>query len=393
MTGLHTFESEPRAFKIQVAQSDVDDLRARLERTRWPPVDPVPDDYTEDELRTMFGCGHGPTLKLTKELVAQFKDEYDWRKTEQELNKLPHFKVAIEGLDVHFIHQRSERPDAIPLIAIHGWPGSFDEFVDIIPLLTHPPSETDQAFHVVVPSQPGFTFSDPPKSNKHTMDDTARMFDKLMTGLGYATYAAQGGDWGSVTARLLGSTHKDHCKAVHLNFLPVLNPLMKVVPPRLLVKYLPNFVLPPLERERATRALDYLDKGSAYYVMQHNTPRTPAFALNDSPVGLLAWIAEKMISYIDTAAQVTDKPTLTRKSLFDHVALYWFKLVADPKYYLPNLAVSIFPWEIVVSNLRDMRRTGNIKWHKEAPQGGHYAALENPQILAEHLRDAFKTIW
>ncbi|KAM0793690.1 hypothetical protein ACM66B_001117 [Microbotryomycetes sp. NB124-2] len=411
MSDLHKFETEPRSFKIEVPEADVDELKARLKATRWPLVDPVPEDYTPDELENMFGCGHGPTLRLMKELVDEWVNKYDWRKTEKELNKLPHFKVNIEGLDVHYIHQRSERSNAIPLILCHGWPGSFDEFVDMIPLLTNPPNESDTAFHVVVPSQPGFCFSDPPKSNKHTMDDTARIFDKLMTGLGYSTYAAQGGDWGSVTARLLGSTHKTHCKAVHLNFLPVLNPLMKVVPPRLLVKYLPDYFLPPVERERACRALDYLEKGSAYYVMQHNTPRTPAFALNDSPVGLLAWIAEKMISYVDQAALVTDKPTLTRKSLFDHVSLYWFthsigtsfspyafnrhfaELVADPKYFLPNLAVSIFPWEIVVSNLKDMKRTGNIRWHKEAPQGGHYAALENPALLAEHLRDAFKTIW
>ncbi|KAK4052914.1 hypothetical protein OIO90_004190 [Microbotryomycetes sp. JL221] len=414
MSTVHKFESEPRPFKIEISDKELEELQDRLDRTRWPLVDCVPDDFSDDERLNMFGCGPGPTLELMKELVNDWRHKYDWRKAEAELNKLPHFKVNIEGLNLHFIHQKSTRQDAIPLILCHGWPGSFDEFTHIIPLLTNPPSDKDLAFHVVVPSQPGFTFSDPPRSHTHTMDDTARMFDKLMTGLGYETYAAQGGDWGSVTARLLGSTHQQHCRAVHLNFLPVLNPLMKIIPPRLLIQYLPNFLLPPLERERGKRALDYLEKGSSYYAMQHNTPRTPAYGLNDSPVGLLAWIAEKMISYIDMASQITKPqgpPTLTRDALFNHVSLYWFthsigtsfspyafnrhfaEFVSDSKYFLPNLGISIFPWEIVVSALKDMKRTGNVKWYKEADQGGHYAALENPHLLAEHLRDAFKVLW
>lgn len=194
----------------------------------------------------------------------------------------------------------------------------------MVPLLTNPPDASTPAFHVVVPSQPGFTFSSPPPDSSWQMPDTARVFDKLMTGLGYKQYAAQGGDWGSVTARCIGANHKDTCKAVHLNFLPVRNPLMKWVPPRLLLDYLPKFALSDKDRERGRTALAYLEKGSAYYVMQHLTPRTPTWGLNDSPIGLLSWIAEKMIPYIDQAATARSNPTLTRETLFDHVSLYWF---------------------------------------------------------------------
>jgi pimeloyl-ACP methyl ester carboxylesterase len=156
---------------------------------------------------------------------------------------------------------------------IHGWPGSFLEFTQVIHLLTHPSSPDDQAFHVVVPSQPGFAFSDPPVNEKWRMEDTARVFDKLMTGLHYNSYAAQGGDWGSITARILGSSHSNHCKAVHLNFCPApASPsFLSLIPTRFLIENLPSFLISDLERKRGQQALKYLEKGSAYYAMQANT--------------------------------------------------------------------------------------------------------------------------
>lgn len=147
-----------------------------------------------------------------KQVAHEWRHDYTWKKTQDHFNTFNHYKVEIEELDLHFLHHRSQRQDAVPLILCHGWPGHFGEFLGMIPLLTAPESADEPAFHVVVPSQPGFAFSSPVKTHKHTMDDTARLFDKLMTGLGYETYVAQGGDWGSITARCLGALYPDRCR-------------------------------------------------------------------------------------------------------------------------------------------------------------------------------------
>ncbi|GAA5923048.1 epoxide hydrolase family protein [Sporobolomyces koalae] len=399
------FHGPPKPFKVDIPQSDVDELHRRLENARWPLADPVANDLDDDKQIHAFGLGHGPSLALMKELAREWRN-HSWETAQSRMNKFDHFKVGIEDNEVHFIHHRSSRANAVPMILVHGWPGSFLEFLNVIPLLTEPQEQDAQAFHVVVPSMPGYAFSSPPKTAKWQMPDTARIFDKLMTGLGYDSYVAQGGDWGSVCARVIGANHRDHCKAVHLNFCPVPPAApFSWVDPHVLVDWLPSVILPEKQRARLKRTLYYLDKGSAYYVMQNLTPRTPAYGLNDSPIGLLAWIGEKMVPTIKQAA-TQPNPTLTKDSLFETLSLYWFThsigssftpyslnphfktFLTDPKYFLPNLAVSSFPYEIAVPTERDVRRTGNLKWMKEAEDGGHFAALEKPEVFAEHVREA-----
>ncbi|GAA6010136.1 hypothetical protein JCM11491_005357 [Sporobolomyces phaffii] len=403
------FHGPPRPFKVDIPQEEVDELRRRLENARWPLTDTVVDDLTDDQRGQAFGMGHGPTLPLMKELAQGWKN-HSWEKAQAFINSFEHFKVGIEDNEVHFIHHRSTRADAVPIIMVHGWPGSFLEFLHVIPLLTEPKDASAQAFHVVVPSMPGYAFSSPPKSSKWQMPDTARVFDKLMVGLGYDSYVAQGGDWGSVCARVIGANHRDHCKAVHLNFCPVPPPApLSWINPHLLLDWLPEFVIPKREHDRKKRALQYLEKGSSYYVMQQNTPRTPAYALNDSPIGLLAWIGEKMVPYIDHAA-TQPNPTLTRDALYETLSLYWFThsigtsflpyalnphfatYLTNPKYFLPNFGLSNFPREIVIPNEREARSSGNLKWMKDAEDGGHFAALEKPAVFAQHVQEAMAVL-
>ncbi|GAA5888876.1 hypothetical protein JCM6882_002887 [Rhodosporidiobolus microsporus] len=405
MTTKHTFTTPPQPYTIAVPEADVADLHRRLDQARWPAQDVVPLEPGKEKQKSSFGMGAGPQLDLMRELAAEWR-KYSWKETEDYLNVFNHYTVEIEGLRIHFLHERSSRPDAIPLILCHGWPGAFHEFLHAIPLLTEPTAPDAQAFHVVIPSMPGYTFSSPPRTPKWGMEDTARVYDKLMTGLGYESYVAQGGDWGSVTARCLGALHKENCNAVHLNFCPARPPApFSWFNPRTLLAWTPRALLPDDQRAKLERGLDYVEKGSSYYMMQSLTPRTPAYGLNDSPVGLLAWIGEKMIPSIERASSQT-KPTLNRDALFMTLSLYWYTgsigssflpyalnphlshFLSDPKYHLPNFALSSFPDEIFTPPARDAARTGNLKWTKEAAEGGHFAALEKPEIFVEHLREA-----
>ncbi|KPV78168.1 uncharacterized protein RHOBADRAFT_47848 [Rhodotorula graminis WP1] len=362
----HTFASPPKPFTVDWS-SQVDDLHRRLDNARWPAQEVVPTDVSETDHYSSFGLGAGPQLALMKDLARGWR-QFNQEAVQKRLNSFNHWTVDIEDLSIHFLHHRSTRANAIPLILCHGWPGAFHEFLHVISSLTEPESSDAQAFHCIVPSQPGFTFSSPPKTAKWGMDDTARVFDKLMTGLGYDTYVAQGGDWGSITARCLGSVHKEHCVAVHLNFCPVPPP-------------------------------------SSYYAMQQLTPRTPAYGLNDSPIGLLAWIGEKMVPGIEEARKHPN-PTLDHDALYLTLSLYWFTgsigssflpyalnphfstFLVAPKYHLPNFALSSFPHELFCPTPKDAGRSGTLRWFKEADDGGHFAALEKPDVFAEHVREA-----
>ncbi|GAA5827287.1 hypothetical protein JCM11251_001206 [Rhodosporidiobolus azoricus] len=410
MTWKHTFSAPAKPYTIAISPEEVDDLHRRLDHARWPAQDVVPPESTAEDQSKTFGMGAGPQLDLMKELAADWR-KYNWKETQDYLNVFNHMTVEIENLDIHFLHERSSRPDAIPIILCHGWPGAFHEFLHTIPHLTEPTAPDAQAFHVVIPSMPGYTFSSPPKTPKWNMEDTARVYDKLMTGLGYESYVAQGGDWGSITARCLGALHKENCTAVHLNFCPVGPPApFSWFSPRTLLAWTPRLLLPDEQRAKLEKGLNYIEKGSAYYVMQNLTPRTPAYALNDSPIGLLAWIGEKMYPSIERATAQT-KPTLNRDALYMTLSLYWFtgsigssflpyalnppfsNFLSDLKYYLPNFAVSSFPDELFTPPARDAARTGNLKWSKEAEEGGHFAALEKPEVFVEHLREAVPVMW
>ncbi|GAA5997224.1 epoxide hydrolase family protein [Rhodotorula paludigena] len=399
----HSFAAPPAPYTIDFAPQ-VDDLHRRLDAARWPEQDVVPDDVDYGE-HGAFGLGAGPSLALMKELAQEWRGQ-DQKQLQDHLNSYKNYRVEIEGLDIHFLHYPSSRAGAFPLILCHGWPGGYHEFLHVLERLTEPKDQGSRAFHVVVPSMPGYAFSSPPKTAKWGMEDTARVFDKLMTGLGYVRYAAQGGDWGSITARCLGSLHKENCVAVHLNFCPVPPPFpLNMFNPRTLLDWMPRFVLPDERRAKLERGVAYIERGSAYYAMQNLTPRTPAYGLNDSPIGLLAWIGEKMIPGIDKAVKHPNA-TLNREALFTTLSIYWFTgsigssflpyalnphfgtFLVSPRHHLPNFALSNFPDELFTPEERDARRTGNLRWYKDAEDGGHFAALEKPEVFAEHVREA-----
>ncbi|GAA5820521.1 hypothetical protein JCM3770_002284 [Rhodotorula araucariae] len=404
----HSFEAPPQPFTVDFAPH-IEDLHRRLDNARWPTQEIVPVDVSETEHHNAFGLGMGPQLNLMKELANGWR-AFDQSALQDHLNSFNNWKVEIEGLSIHFLHHRSTRAGALPLILCHGWPGGYHEFLHVVQLLTEPEGADAQAFHLVVPSMPGYAFSSPPPTAKWGMEDTARVFDKLMTGLGYNKYVAQGGDWGSITARCLGALHKDHCIAVHLNFCPVPPPFpFDQFNPRTLLNWMPRFVISDQQRAKLERGLAYLEKGSAYYVMQQLTPRTPAYALNDSPIGLLAWIGEKMIPGINEAS-AQPNPTLNRDALYTTLSLYWFTnsigtsflpyslnphfstFLTSPRYRLPNFALSSFPGELFSPTPRDAARTGVMRWYKEADDGGHFAALEKPDVFSQHVREAVKAM-
>ncbi|KAM0752898.1 epoxide hydrolase [Meredithblackwellia eburnea MCA 4105] len=403
--------SPPAPFQISFPKEEMDDLRRRLGTARWPEREIVPE--SEEDQATSFGLGWGVTLPLMKQLVEEWKD-YSFEEEIERMNAVPHFKTQIEDLSIHFIHQKSRDPKAIPLILIHGWPDSSAEFIPVISRLVNPPAG-QQAFHVVVPDQPGFAFSSAPQTSKWMMDDTARVFDKLMRGLGYQKYAAQGGDWGSIAARALGALYPRSCKAVHLNFCPATGSggFLSMFPQRTMIEWAPSLILSKKEKKFALRSLEYQEKGSAYYWMQHFTPRTPAYALNDSPVGTLAWIAEKILPSISEATALRpNNATLTKDTLFGICSLYWLTksmgtsflpytlnphfltfLDNNPRYYLPNFAFSAFPNEIALTPMMFVRKTGRLRWFKEAESGGHWAPVEEPETFAEHVSQALAAIW
>ncbi|GAA5858766.1 hypothetical protein JCM8547_004978 [Rhodosporidiobolus lusitaniae] len=413
-----------KPFTVSFPADEVEDFHRRLDSARWPAQDVVPETTARGE-GTAFGMGVGPSLKLMKELAKEWRN-FDPEALEKHLNSFNHFTVEIEGLSIHFLHHASPRADATPLVLCHGWPGGFHEFLHTIPLLTSPSDASQPAFHVVVPSMPGYAWSSAPPRSDWVMDDTARVFNKVMLGLGYDSYVSQGGDWGSITARCLGALFKENCKATHLNFCPTPAPWpLNKLSPQTLVAYMPTFLLGGEQKlKQIQRGIAYLEKGSAYNVMQTLTPRTPAYGLNDSPIGLLAWIGEKIYPSIEKAQG--PNPTMNRAALYTTVSIYWFNTsflhlfhtthanpsfpsaagsigssflpyalnpyfttyLTDPKYHLPRLAVSGFPRELIVPNDRDSARTGNLVWSKQADDGGHFAALEKPEVFVEHLREA-----
>ena len=268
----------------------LDDLRQRLARTRWPERECV-DDWSQ-----------GIPLDYTRELASYWADGYDWRAREAALNRFDQFTTEIDGLDIHFIHQRSSHDDAFPLIITHGWPGSIVEFHKVIEPLT-------ETFHVVCPSLPGYGFSGKPTSTGWGVDKVAQAWETLMTRLGYDRYGAQGGDWGAAVTTAIGRNgESNHCAAIHLNF-PI------AFPPA-------GMTDPTPEEQDVLKSLDYYQKWDSGYSKQQSTrPQTLGYGLVDSPVGQLAWIVEKFWSWMDCDGHPEN--VLTKDELLDNVMMYW----------------------------------------------------------------------
>jgi pimeloyl-ACP methyl ester carboxylesterase len=369
-------------FRIDVPEGDLSDLRQRLRLTRWP------------EAETVADWSQGIPLAYTRALCEYWLDKYDWRVGEASLNRFPQFRTEIDGLDVHFIHARSPREDALPLVITHGWPGSVVEFRKVIGPLTDPVAhggDAADAFHVVCPSLPGYSFSGKPTRPGWDTGHTADAWDQLMTRLGYARYGAQGGDWGAQVTTGIGMRHPEHLAGIHLN--------MPVVPPD------PATMNDLTEQERAALAAMkyYSEWDSGYSKEQSTRPQTVGYGLVDSPAALCAWIVEKFWSWTDCDGDPAS--VLSRDEMLDNVMLYWLPATgaSAARMYWESftrpllgpvevpVGCSIFPKEIFRTSRRwAQRQFPDLRYWNEPAKGGHFAAFEQPEAFVQEVRAAFR---
>lgn len=369
--------NEITPFQIAIPDADLEDLQQRLLAARWP--DELPD----------VAWDYGIPLQETQDLAAYWRDGYDWRIWEARLNTFPQFQTVIDGQNVHFLHVRSPEPDALPLILTHGWPGSIMEFIDVIGPLTDPRAhggDPRDAFHVVAPSIPGFTLSGHTHERGWDVRRIARAWQVLMERLGYARYGAQGGDWGSAISRDLGLLAPEQVVGVHLNYLRINPPADSVA-------------LRPGEAEQVEKLRQYNASVPGYIGIQSTKPQTLAYGLTDSPTGQLAWIAEKFHAWSDP------RTPIDRDHLLTNVSLYWFTRTAGSSariYYesargrgTPNpcpvpMAAAVFPYDILQPVRSFAERVYDIRHWSEFDRGGHFAALEVPELLTGDIRAFFR---
>lgn len=370
-------------FAIDVSKGEIDDLRDRLQRTRWP------DDATVGD------WSQGVPLAYVKDLCSYWTNGYDWPARQKRLNDFPQFRTAIDGLGIHFLHVRSPHPEAMPLVLTHGWPGSIVEFLEAIGPLTDPPSHggnAADAFHVVAPSLPGYAFSDKPNSTGWGIQKTARTWAKLMSRLGYDRYVAQGGDWGSMVTTSLGIQDPDHVAGIHLNMV---------------IAFPGPDDGEPTDMEQAALAgvNGYMANDSGYSKQQSTRPQTLGYALVDSPAGQCAWILEKFWSWSDTGGDPVG--ALGADRILDNVMLYWLPATgaSSARMYWESfsnppfdpvtvpMGASVFPKEIFRCSRRwASRQYQDIRYWNEPPVGGHFAAFEQPALFVDEVRACFRLL-
>jgi epoxide hydrolase len=377
-------------FTINIPQADLDDLRNRLAGTRWP-----------DELPGV-GWSYGVALNYLKELAEYWRTSYDWRTWEAKLNQLPQFTTEIDGQNIHFLHVRSPEPDALPLILTHGWPGSVAEFLDVIGPLSNPRAhggDPADAFQLVIPSIPGFGFSGPTRATGWTTERIAKAWAELMRRLGYEHYGAQGGDFGALTAPALGRAAPENVIGVHVNAATVGFIPYGEVP----AEELDSFS--EVERARLKRLGYFLSEGNGYFQIQATRPQTLAYALNDSPTGLLAWIVDKFKEWTHPAHKLPEA-AINRDHMLTNVMLYWLTGTAgsSARLYYENMhasswgeqsgptptGVAAFAEDVAI---RRYAEYGNkiIHW-SDFERGGHFAAMEAPDLLVGDVRAFFRRL-
>ncbi|MGK5741325.1 epoxide hydrolase family protein [Micromonospora sp. URMC 103] len=384
-----------RPFRLNVAQGDLDELHQRLDLTRWP-----------DELPGV-GWSYGVPRAYLMELVRYWRHDYDWRAAEATLNQWPQFTTTIDGATVHFAHIRSPEPDALPLVIIHGWPGSIVEFTQIAAPLTDPRAhggEPTDAFHLVLPHIPGFGLSGPTTEPGWEHHRVADALAELMARLDYSRYGTQGGDWGAAISRELGRRHPDHVIGVHLNLLPGAHAVSEPTAEELAS-------LTPEERQRTLaswqRTQQWMRDRQGYADIQSTRPQTLAYALTDSPVGQLAWIAEKFAEWSDSSP---DRPedAVDRDHLLTNVMLYWLTGTAGssariyyerahapywgspPEPSATPTGLAVFPQDNFIPLRHIAKRSNNIVRWTEHDRGGHFAAMEQPELLVRDIREFFR---
>ena len=382
---------EVTPFRIGIPQADLDDLRERLARARWPEAETVA-DWSQ-------GVPHG----YLRELCGYWADGYDWRATEARLNALPQFRTEIDGLRIHFVHVRSPHPQALPLILTHGWPGSIVEFLKVIGPLTDPTAHggaAADAFHLVCPSLPGYGFSDKPTRPGWGVGRIAGAWAALMARLGYGRYGAQGSDWGTSISASIGQQDPDHVAGIHLT--------PPLAPPD------PATFHDLTEAERSALAsLEHTGEWESGYSREQATrPQTIGYSLVDSPVGLCAWIVEKFWAWTDCDGHPEN--ALTRDELLDNLMLYWLpgtgassarlywesskqvnEWIAGPTddTVAAPTGCSIFPKELQRPSRRwAAKRFLDIRYWNELDRGGHFAAFEQPELFVDEVRSFFRLV-
>ncbi|MEP3225941.1 MAG: epoxide hydrolase family protein [Parasphingorhabdus sp.] len=371
-----------RDFHIDIPQSTLDDLQSRLGMTRWPDPEPV-EDWSQ-----------GIPLRYVQEVAEYWRDEYDWRRCESTLNAYAHHLTVIDDVDIHFMHIRSPETSARPLIMTHGWPGSIIEFMDVIGPLTDPVShggDAKDAYHLVIPSLPGYGFSGKPKETGWNIEKIAQAWDVLMNRLGYDRYFAQGGDWGALVTSVIGVQNLGACAGIHINLVVVGSP--------------PEYIMQnptPEEQASLARFMEYQTQGGGYAEIQRTKPQTLGYGLADSPVGQMAWILEKFQGWSDS--DNTPDDSFDRDRLLDNIMLYWLNNAgaSSARLYLESFAnpnvdpvqmptgCSIFPNEIMAPSRRwAEHRFKNLQYWGESSKGGHFAAMEVPELFLGEVRRCF----
>jgi pimeloyl-ACP methyl ester carboxylesterase len=371
-----------RPFRVDVPEEDLDDLRRRIEATRWPSKELVEDRSQGVQLATM------------QALARYWTTDYDWRKCEEKLNALPNFITEIDGVDIHFIHVRSQHENALPLIMTHGWPGSVIELLETVGPLTDPTAHggrAEDAFDLVLPSLPGYGFSSEPAELGWEAGRTARAWAELMRRLGYTRYVAQGGDLGAIVTDVMGRQAPEGLVGIHTNFLVTV-----LADP------------PPAESEQERAAADALatlqESGFGYFLEMTTRPQTIGYALLESPVALAAWLLDHDTDsyYKISRAFVDGQPVgnLTREHIVDNITLYWLTGTAaaqasgqaPPEVSVP-VGFTTFPGEIWRTPRSWAERSyPNLTYFNEVDRGGHFAAWEEPELFSEEMRAAFTSM-
>jgi pimeloyl-ACP methyl ester carboxylesterase len=386
-----------RPFTIETPEAELEDLHRRIAATRWPEKEPV-DDQSQ-----------GVQLKTIQTLASYWEKEYDWRRCEAQLKALPHFITRIDGLDIHFIHVRSKHENALPLIVTHGWPGSVIEQLKIIDPLTNPTAHgasAADAFHVVIPSMPGYGYSGKPTTTGWGPERIARAWTELMKRLGYREFVAQGGDWGALIVDFMGVQAPPGLLGIHTN-------LAQAVPSDIekaaFTGAPPPADLSAEERHAYDRLAFFFAKGLAYALEMGNRPQT-LYAIADSPVGLAAWILDHDALSYELIARVFDGRSegLTRDDVLDNITHFWLtntavsasrlywenkaSLVAPKGVSIP-VAVSVFPDEIFTVSRRWAEKAyPRLIHYNRLDRGGHFAAWEQPALLSEEVRAGFRSL-
>jgi len=363
-------------FEIPFSETAVRDLHERLARTRWP--DEIPGS----------GWDYGLPLDYLRELCSYWKDEFEWKARVARFARFHHYRCTVDGVGIHFLHQRGKGPSPMPLMITHGWPGSFLEMLKILPLLS-------DSFDVVVPSLPGFGFSDRPAQPGMNLFRIADLWAGLMTELGYDRFAAQGGDFGAGVTTILGLRHAERIIGVHLNYIP------GSYQPYLGPEAKPS----PVEQGYLEEAVRWYVEWGAYSHLQRNEPLTAAYGLNDSPAGLAAWIISKFRDWADCDGDVERR--FTKDELLTNVTLYWmtqtihssFRLYFETKkapvqfqsgeFVRVPCAIARFPKEAPFPSREWIERGYNIQRWTDMPRGGHFAAAEEPELLADDIQAYF----